>query len=296
MTLSLLEDLRRVIIVGPGLLGASLALALRKRVRPDLPIVGVARSDQTLEIASERGAIDEGFHDVGEAIAADRDGPQLLVLCTPLSSFEAIFKAIGQGPTDQLIMTDVGSTKGSVCELAEAHLPDPGRFLAAHPMAGSEQQGPAGADADLFEGKPCIVCPGETTDGSVQQRIEALWSGVGMSVVAMSAHEHDRQTALTSHLPHLAAVLLARVARAEGGMDVASTGFRDTTRLASSNPPMRADILVANREAIGEALDALEAELADLRQALEDANEPALLKRLEEAKAFRDQWLEDGGP
>jgi prephenate dehydrogenase len=184
-----------------------------------------------------------------------------------------------------------GTACGALADLCRA-LPAPPRFVAAHPMAGSEAQGPAHAQADLFDGKPCILCADETTDPESRATVEALWRTVGMKIIEMTAAEHDRQTALTSHLPHVAAVLLARVARAQGGMDVASTGFRDTTRLASSNPPMRSDILLANRKPILEALGAFEREMAGLRDELGAADEPAILERLEEARAFRNWWIQ----
>jgi len=283
----------RLIIVGPGLLGASLGLALGARVPGRVRRVGVARRPETLEVARRRGAIDAGAGSIAEALEAGAPGRRLLVLATPLGTFPELMREVARHGDPSLVVTDVGSTKLGVVEAARAHLPEPSRFVPAHPMAGSERRGPEGARAELFAGKPCILCPGEATDPEALACVEALWRTVGMSLLRMSARDHDRRTALTSHLPHVAAVLLARVAREEGGLEVASTGFRDTTRLASSNPPMRADILVANRGPVLEALDAFERELAALRRELEMGDEAALLERLESARALRDGWVNE---
>lgn len=164
-------------------------------------------------------------------------------------------------------------------------------FVGSHPMAGSEQQGPEAATATLFDGKPCVVTPEADTDPGALAKVESLWRLLGMALLHMDATAHDEQAATISHVPHLASVMLVRVAMRRGGWDLASTGFRDTTRLASSNPPMRADILAANREAVARALRELRAECDAILETLDAGGRGTLLEMLEEAKGARDAWI-----
>ena len=280
-------DFGRVAIIGTGLLGASVGLALRQKGLAR-HVVGVGRSRQTLDEAARLGAIDQGTEDYAAALA----DASLCIIAVPLSGFADVFRAIAPHDHAGLVITDVGSTKASVHAAASAVLPDPSRFVGSHPMAGSEKQGPSAACADLLPGKPCIVTTQAGTDADAVARVEALWAALGMRLIRMSAVDHDRQTAAISHLPHAAAVLLVQVAAQLGGWDIASTGFRDTTRLASSNPPMRADILAANRPAMLEALDAFADQLERLRAALQHEDHAALLALLEDSQHRRDRWLE----
>lgn len=143
----------------------------------------------------------------------------------------------------------------------------------------------------MFHGKPCILTPEADTDPRALKLVESMWQALGMKLLHMSALEHDQQVAATSHLPHAAAALLVHAATQLGGWDVASTGFHDTTRLASSNPPMRADILMANRAQILETLRTFAGSIEHLAALLERSDRAAILKLLEEAQAAREQWL-----
>jgi len=282
-----LPDTERITIIGPGLLGASVGLGL-KRAGYGGTIVGVARRRATLDEAVRRGAIDEATHDLAAAVA----GSGLAIVAVPLGGFDAVFAALAEHDHDGLIITDVGSTKRPVQDAADRRLPDPTRFVAAHPMAGSEQTGPGAAKGDLFEGKPCILCPADGCRPDAVATVEALWSSLGMRLLRMSADEHDRAAAATSHLPHAAACTLVAVAEALGGWGVASTGFRDTTRLASSNPPMRADIMRANRGPLVETIERCRDELAKLAAMVQADDPDALVAWLEARKAARDLWLD----
>ncbi|MFA9477164.1 prephenate dehydrogenase [Phycisphaerales bacterium AB-hyl4] len=281
-----IQQIEQVAILGAGLLGTSVGLGLKAAGYAGR-VVGVARSEETLAAAKQRGAIDHGTTDVGEAVKAS----QLAIVAVPLGQFDRMFQQIAEHEHDGLIITDVGSTKQSVIASAREHLKHPGRFVGAHPMAGSEQQGPEGAQADLCRGKPCIITPGNDTDEDALATVEAMWKSLGMTLIRMSAHEHDVQTATISHLPHAMAVLLVLVAAERGGWDVASTGFRDTTRLASSNPPMRADILMANREQVIEALNTLGHRLDRFIDVLDRGDRGGLLAMLEHARQVRDDWV-----
>jgi len=284
-----------LVIVGTGLLGTSLAMALgtlRKQGKTidDLAldrVIGVGRRLETLEQARQTGAYDELTDDLLSVISKAR----VLMLATPLSAFGPTLERIADHIHEDLIITDVGSTKVGPCQAAKAHLHDHACFVGAHPMAGSEQQGPAAGDRELFVGKPCVICREPETHEDFAQAIESLWEAVGMHIVRLTPAEHDRQVAAISHLPHAAAVMLIQVAQQMGGWDVASTGFRDTTRLASSNPLMRRDIMLENREAIRVALEELRRCIDAMEDHLDQADESSLLAMLERVREQRDEWL-----
>ena len=203
-----------------------------------------------------------------------------------------MFTQIAEYGSEDMIITDVGSTKASVIADAKACQTGLSRVIGAHPMAGSEKSGPQAGDADLFVGKPCILTLSDTDDSEAVALVRSLWESLGMSILEMSPEQHDEQVAVVSHLPHLAAVMLVQVAEALGGLDLASTGYRDTTRLASSNPSMRTDILMANRESVDQALEVLQARVADIRSSLQAGDEKAILGALEQARESRERWLE----
>lgn len=273
-------------IIGPGLLGSSVALGLRQRGFSG-KIAALARRQATLDLAQATGVYDHLTTDPAEAI-----GPATLVLiAVPLGGFRAVFTQIAKYGRPDLIITDVGSTKASVIEDARATLPDLSRVIGAHPMAGSEQAGPDAAQADLFVGKPCVmtVAPGDAPEAVAL--VESLWTALGANLLRMTPAEHDRRVALVSHLPHLAAVMLMDIASEHGGLDLASTGFHGATRLASSNPPMRADILQANRDEVRKAIAAMRRAYDQLDQMLADNDRAAIESLLTRAQADRAAWL-----
>ena len=280
-------DVDQIAIIGTGLLGASLGLALRAggyRGR----MVGVGRRPATLNAAVAAGAIDRGVTDLG-AVARDT---RLAVVAVPLGGFAAVFDDLARHDHPDLYVTDLGSTKASVVATAQQRLPDPSRFCGAHPMAGGEGRGPQAADARLFAGKPCVLTPGPDTSARAVALAEALWGDtLGMRLQRMDPAAHDRAVAGVSHLPHLLAVLLMNVADERGGLDLASTGLRDTGRLAASNPPMRRDIVTQNRAAVLESLDAFDRHLKALRSVLQRADDDTLLATLEHARGVRANWL-----
>lgn len=283
-----------MVIVGPGLLGGSLGLGLRAAGWAGR-ITGVARRPETLAMAQQVGAIDEGLEDLAEALGR-LEAKALVVLAVPLSAFAACFKTIAPFQRRGLVTTDLGSVKAPVAAEARRHLSQPQFFVPAHPMAGSEKSGPEAADAQLFKGRPCVLCPDAGTDPDATALVAELFERLGGTVLSMDASEHDARVAAISHLPHLLSVLLTQTAatmgQAAGSPDadpllLASSGFRDTTRLALSNPPMRRDIVAANRERIGEALDRFARALNQLRGEVRKADDGALLARLEEARGIR---------
>ena len=238
----MLKDVRQITIVGTGLLGGSIGMALRDRGFAGR-VVGVGRNAQTLERARQLGCVDEVCHDLGSALP----GCGLVILATPLKAFAGLFQEIAQADHEGLIVTDVGSTKRQVCDDAIRVLPDPRRFVGSHPMAGGERHGPDHARGDLFEGKPCIVTPAQDAHELAVGRVEQLWRSLGMRLVQMTPQEHDRAVAAISHLPHVVAVLLVELAEKRNTLQIASTGFGDTTRIAAGDPGLWADIFTLNR-------------------------------------------------
>lgn len=279
-----------ITLVGTGLVGGSMALGL-KAAGYRGHLIGVGRRTATLDVAVQRGCLDEATLDLGSVVARSR----LIVLATPLGTFRSLFETIAEHDHADLIISDAGSVKASVCRDAREMLPAYERFVPAHPMAGAEQAGPGAARPDLFKGRPCVTTPDDATAPRVLEDVEALWRGLGMTIIRMSAIEHDRQAAAISHLPHVSSVALTEVAEAWGGLDIASSGFRDTTRLASSTPTMRLDIMMSNREALLKALDTYMLNLTGLRDLLARADDEALKKALESAKRRRDAWMASTG-
>lgn len=276
----------RLLIIGPGMLGTSIALGLKQRGFTG-HCTALGRSAATLEQAAQTGAYDQVTADPAQAISE----ATLAVVAVPLSGFAAVFGQLAEHGRPDLTITDAGSTKASVISDARASFDDLSRIIGAHPMAGSEKAGPSAADPDLFVGKPCIL----TLEGREQpdslRLVRAMWQTLGMRMLRMTPEEHDRQVAVVSHLPHLAAVMLVQAAEELGGLDLASTGYRDTTRLASSNPLMRADILLANREAVREALAQLTRSVEQFDRLLASSDRQAILTSLETARDARDRWL-----
>lgn len=281
-------DVQTITIVGTGLLGGSIGLAL-KAAGYKGKVLGAGRRRQTLDAALARGCVDEVFVDWEPAVA--RSG--LVVLATPLGQFPELLAKLANLDHPDLVITDVGSTKAKVCQDAARLLPDPRRFVGSHPMAGSEQQGPEHARADLFQGKPCIIVddPAVAAPSSpAAQRVKSLWEMLGMRLLTMPAAEHDRKVAAISHLPHALAVLLVEAAARGGAMDVASTGFADTTRIAGGDPRVWLDIFSTNRPAILEAIDGFQEHLRHFRGLLEKGGDRELKELLERAQAHRERW------
>jgi prephenate dehydrogenase len=278
------------VVAGVGLIGGSLSLAL-KRAGIVQRVTGVGRSRENLELASELGVIDDWTHDIAEA-ARDAD---MVLLAVPMTAYDGLFKAMADVLPAQAIVTDAGSTKQSAIIAARRHLPNPDRFVAAHPIAGTEHSGAGAAFAELFEGHLCILTPDDHTDAEALAEVKNMWEVTGCHIKEMDAAEHDDALAGVSHLPHLAAFALVNAVRRQAGDDpfqFAAGGFRDFTRIASSSPHMWRDIALCNKQALLGKIDALQSELAILREALEAGDGERLLFEFESAKQARDAWLE----
>ena len=277
--------LNDITIVGVGLLGGSLGLAIKAADR-SARIVGVGHRTSSLDKALAMGAVDAVSLDPAEGVRA----ASLVVLCTPVGLFTRILKAIAPVLKRGAIVTDVGSTKAAVVRAAERILDDRAAFVGSHPIAGSERRGVAYARADLYAGKTCVLTPTPRTRPSALKRVERFWRDLGMRTVHFSPGRHDRALGRVSHLPHAVAAILVAVQK-PGDLDVAGSGFIDTTRIAGGDPALWRDICLTNRRAIGRAIDAFQQELEQLRGIIADGDGPALEELFARAQRSRAEMF-----
>lgn len=280
---------QKAAIVGPGLIGGSMGIALRRKKLAET-VVGIGRRKESLQRAMDVGAIDRSTLDLEEGVRE----ADLVVLATPTASFEQIIHSATPHLRPEALLTDVASTKVRVIETVSAALrerPDVA-YIPTHPMAGSEQSGPLAARADLFEGAVCIITPLTNTYPETKRTIRRMWEALGATTVSMSPQAHDRLVARISHVPHLAAAaLMGMLDDREAGL--AGGGLRDTTRIASGSPELWIDICRSNREQVRRALDSYVQVLQQMSDALRDGNLGELRDLLEEAKRRRDSSLHE---
>ena len=281
----------RVAIIGLGLIGGSLAAAIRARGLATTIVAG-ARSERTLERGKLLGLIDDGSTDFAEAVK----GADLVFLSVPVSSMADTMAKMAPGLGNTVIITDGGSVKGKVIDAAQQAIPAHiNRFVPGHPIAGKEKSGVDAADASLYQNHRVILTPTEQTDPQATEKVRALWAAVGAEVLTMAPDEHDRVLAETSHLPHLLAFsLVDTLARQGDSLDIfryAAGGFRDFTRIASSDPLMWHDIFKENRDSVLRAVDLFQHGLASFRQAVEQGDSDALLAIMTRANSARAHFL-----
>ncbi len=246
------RDNDRLAILGLGLMGGSLGLAVRASGLR-LHVAAYARREESRREALARGAADSVYATPGEAVA----GAGLVVLCTPVLDMERLLAECRRQLADGAVVTDVGSTKASLARrLGPMAAANGGVFVGSHPVCGSERTGMAAARADLYRGARVIVTDDTGSDASALARVEALWTGIGACVSGMTSEAHDQMFAWTSHLPHLAAAaLVAATAGATQGSEVLiGSGFRDTTRIAQGSAAVWHDIVKTNAEHLDAAL------------------------------------------
>ena len=272
----------RLSIIGVGLLGGSIGLAVKAAGMP-CRVVGYGHRASTLERALEMGAIDESASTCAEAVA----GADLIVLCTPVGIFPQNLQDMAGHLKAGAIITDVGSTKRSVVDEAQRILPTTVKFVGSHPMAGSEKRGVEFARADLFQGANCIVTPSDDMDLAAQEAVEDFWRRLGMRITRLSPADHDRLVCDVSHLPHaLAAALVAM--QSDDALPLAGKGFLDTTRIAGGDGGLWRDIFLDNRDSLLDALDRLKAHLNTLETSLRHRSSAELQQWLDDAARRRE--------
>jgi prephenate dehydrogenase len=272
----------QVTIIGVGLIGGSLGLALRRGNLARL-VVGVGHRQASIDRALEMGAVDHGTLDPLEGVK----GAELVVLGTAVRLIVEMGKKVAPHLSPGAIVTDVGSTKSEIVRRLEETLPAGVSFVGAHPIAGSEKRGVDSARPDLFEKSVCVLTPTADTDPKAMRRVAGLWTAVGARVLSLSCEEHDRVLARTSHLPHLvAAALVASLATPD--TPFVGPGLRDTTRIAAGDVDVWCDVFLTNRDAVLQALAGFTAQVSELRRAVESGDRAKLADLLAAAKSRRD--------
>ncbi len=252
-----------VAILGPGLIGGSLALALADRTLAKRLFI-YARSPRALDEIRLAGVDAELLTNPSEAVSE----ADVVILCVPIEAMAGLVAEFRDGLKPGALVTDVGSVKGSVVRDIEPLLEGRALWIGSHPMAGSERAGFAAARADLFDGANVILTPTKHTSPDAERKASQFWIALGAKLAILSPEKHDQIVAAISHIPHLMASALVNHAVAHGDLDLSAGGFRDTTRVASGSPELWAEILLANRDAVGTQIDSFIADLQELRLAL----------------------------
>jgi prephenate dehydrogenase len=255
---------KSVAIVGVGLIGGSIGLALRKRGLAD-EVVGIGHRASSLRKAKSLGIVTRTTTNLKRGVAES----ELVVICTPVEMISGLAVEIAQQATFPTLITDVGSTKSR------------------HPLAGSEKTGPESARADLFEDRVTVVTPGAGTDPARVERVESFWAALGSHVLRMTPRAHDQAVAMASHVPHMIAAALA-AATSSDELPLVAGGWRDTTRVAAGDPQLWLPIFRTNRDQVLKALDKFEKVLATFRAALEREDDTRLTQLLQVGKRTRD--------
>jgi len=276
---------RRIAIIGLGLIGGSLGLAIKEK-RLAKEVVGVSRRPSTMRHAIDIGAVDIVTRDLKKAVR----GSDIVVICTPVLMVIEIAGRIKDYLEKTTILTDTGSTKSEIVKRIESMFSSKKvPFVGAHPIAGSEKSGIQYADKGLFKGSYCILTKTSRTDPSLVKIIKGLWRDVGMKVVVMGPEEHDNLLSRLSHLPHASSVALVN-AISKKQINFTGRGLKDTTRIASSSPEMWADIFITNRDNISKDIKRFKQELSKIELALEKCDRSTLLALLKNAKTIRDSF------
>lgn len=281
-------------IVGPGLIGGSVAAALKAAGKVG-QILGVGRDAAALQQAQQRGLIDQ-VASIEQAAAQ----AQVILLATPVGAMPELFAQLRKQLGPEVVITDVGSTKQTIVqqakELLGAHF---AQFVPGHPIAGAEKSGPQAARAELYQGRNVVLTPTKLTHDWAQQQIINLWEACGARVLLMDPQEHDQVLASVSHVPHfLSSVFMWQVASAENAdlrLSVAGSGFRDFTRIAEGSAEVWRDIFMSNKQAVLQELQHIRAAFAQAEEALQSSDAQSLYEFLERAALARRLWATRSG-
>jgi len=281
----------RLAIVGVGLIGGSLALALKEAGAVG-SVVGIGRGRANLETALARGLVDEISQDPATGVK-DAD---VIFLATPVRTLGPVTEQMMAHLKPGAILTDGGSVKQAVIDAIEPHLRSDVQFVPGHPIAGTENSGAEAAFATLYRERRCILTPTARTEQTALAQIARMWERVGSQVVVMGVEKHDRVLAAISHLPHMVAYALVNAVGAydrydENILEYSAGGFRDFTRIASSDPTMWSDIALTNREALVEMMDQFAAFFTELKEDVAEGDGERLFEFFRRSKQSRDEIL-----
>lgn len=278
----------RIAIVGLGLIGGSLGLALKRPGQPDLHIVGIPRREETLKQALAMGAIDEGTTDHVKG-TADAD---IIFLCTPINLILPLVQDIVPNLKKGTIVTDVGSSKYAIVSRAEKLMPKGTYFVGGHPMAGKETSKLEAAEPGLFKDKTWILTKTSKTSQRAMGEVKKLVDSIGAKVLEMSPKTHDLIVAAISHMPLAVAVSLVNTVAGEAEKELmakcAASGFRDTTRIASGDPILGVDMFTTNKKAVLKMISAFKKSLSWLEKTIKEGNGEKIHAELEKARVFRE--------
>ncbi|WP_445370504.1 prephenate dehydrogenase [Methylomonas sp. HW2-6] len=284
----------RLCIIGIGLIGGSIAKAARAEgLCQQVVALGREKNLPNMQRALELGVVDAFFTDTAQAMA----GTDCVIICTPVGSMQAIFEQLKPHWNSQTLYSDAGSTKGSVIEAARAVFGDvPSNFVPAHPIAGAERSGVEAAKVDLYKNRRVILTPLSSTDTGAVDKLGEFWRRIGSSVSVMTVEHHDTVLAATSHLPHiLAFALVGMLGRKDEQREIfkyAAGGFKDFSRIASSDPTMWQDICLANKQEIIPLIQQFQAELGQIERLLQNDEASSLFDTFSYAKQARQRFLE----
>jgi prephenate dehydrogenase len=282
--------IKQLTIIGVGLIGGSIAARL-KREGAVGKVVGVGRGLKNITYAQEHGLIDE----VATGVQKGIEQATIVIVAVPVKQVEAVLQEIKLSPNSELVLTDVGSTKGDFKRIIESIMPErAGYVVPGHPIAGSEKVGPQFADANLFQGKNVVLCPLEESKETSINLVRALWQSCGAFVSKMSEDKHDQIFSAVSHLPHVVSYALVEMMNrrddAEDLFDFAAGGFRDFSRIAGSSPEMWVDICRANYSPILNDVESFISSLEKIRELLRSENYEGLRKIFDAAAIARNNW------
>ena len=280
----------KLYIIGVGLIGGSLGLALKQSLKNEIYITGYGRNKDNLREAKKLGAIDSIALNLEDA--ADSD---IIYLSTPVLKIVPIIKELTPFLSPNTIITDAGSTKGEIFSEIKRILPKNIYYIAGHPMTGREKSGVTAASADLFKDKTYIVIKDEETPQNAYDKLMNILKNIGAKFSYLPLEAHDSAASVISHLPHIAAAGLVHLLKQSENLDTAKYliggGFRDTTRIASSDPDMWADILTTNKDAIARDIDKYIDILSDIKSAVTAKDRDKFYSFFDESKKFRDNLL-----
>lgn len=269
----------KVAIIGVGLIGGSIALGLKKK-KLSYEVIGISRHKKTLLLAKKRGAIDRGSQQIN--IIKDAD---LVILATPINTMIKLVPLILKVIKPECVVSDVGSTKQEIVSKLDKVFP---HYVGSHPLAGSEKRGIIHSCPDIFKGSLCILTPTKNTSYDALVKIKRLWSELGANVVFLPADTHDKILSFISHLPHIVAFSLIGIIPKKY-LKFASTGLKDTTRIAASDSQLWTDIFLSNQRNMLKTIELLRENLSKIKSVINKGDREQLIKILREAREKRDR-------
>jgi len=286
---------KKICIIGCGLIGSSIARAIRKK-KLSSKIVSSNRSDLVNKKVIELKIVDDSNSDTKKMV----EGSDLIIIATPLSSYENVILKIKDSLKNGSILTDVGSVKENVIGLIEKNVPKNVSWISSHPIAGTEESGPEAGFSELFENKWCILTPSKKTNDKDIKLLETFWEKIGSKVDIMDAKQHDYILSITSHMPHLIAynivntTLKAQDKKESDVVKYSAGGLRDFTRIAASNPIMWRDVFVQNKKNTSMMIDNFITNLEDLKKAIENEDGKKLEEIFTKTKKIRKEIIKAG--